>query len=287
MVYFLLPFKQRAYIVCSRSSSLSVRNFFSKGKIWKYARILQNIKIVLLSTKCRLNLRSVKIFLFLEMPLVLVYHVGKISVQQNWDRHNISFNLNHWFGVSKSQLYIVLFFDCIFFNWDDPWLTTILYNTGWQANFFNWRTLKNSILIKQYPPRWKWADDCQYNSMREKEIVFSFYQYSRLKQNSTCSLNKMSISTYLSSIKLMHISMIKLSSCINVFTINWHVKLQLKKTKGILNDSMKYLDINQTFGVDKTSNVTCNLEIKEILEGSLIVIFISQKNSKHCLLYYV
>ena len=40
---------------------------------------------------------------------------------------------------------------------------------------------------------------------------------------------------------------------------------------------MKYLDINQTFGVDKTSHVTCNLEIKEILEGSLIVIFISQK----------
>ena len=121
-------------------------------------------------------------------------------MHQNRNRQNISFNLNHWFGVSKSQLYIVLFFDCIFFNWDDPWLTTILHNTGWQANFFNWRTLKNSILIKQYPPRWKWADDCQYNSMREKEIVFSFYQYSRLKQNSTCSLNKMSINIYLSSI---------------------------------------------------------------------------------------
>ena len=29
--------------------------------------------------------------------------------------------------------------------------------------------------------------------------------------------------------------------------------------------------------MDKTSHVTCNLEIKEILEGSLIVIFISQK----------
>ena len=145
-----------------------------------------------------------KNFQFLEMPLVLVYHVGKnftsISVHQNIDRQNISFNLNHWFGVLKSQLYIVLFFNCMFFSWDDPWLTTILNNTGWQAKFFNWRTLKNSILIKQYPPRWKWADDCQYNSMREKEIVFSFYQYSRLKQNSTCSLNKMSISTYLSSI---------------------------------------------------------------------------------------
>ena len=104
-------------------------------------------------------------------------------MQQNRDRPNISFNLNHWFGVSKSQLYIVLFFHCIFFNWDDPWLTTILNNTGWQANFFNWRTLKNSILIKQYPPRWKWTDDCQYNSMRENEIVFWFYQYSRLKKN--------------------------------------------------------------------------------------------------------
>ena len=171
----------------------------------------------------------------------------------------------------------------MFFNWDDPWLTTILYNTGWQANFFNWRTLKNSILIKQYPPRWKWADDCQYNSMREKEIVFSFYQYSRLKQNSTCSLNKMSISTYLSSIYIYDKTFIMYT----FFTIYWHVKLQLKKTNGILNDSMKYLDINQTFGVDKTSHVTCNLEIKEILEGSLIVIFISQKNSKHCLLYYV
>ena len=116
--------------------------------------------------------------LFLEMPLVLVYHVGKIFIRifvhQNRERQNISFNLNHWFGMSKSQLYIVLFFGCIFFNWDDPWLTTILYNTGWQANFFNWRTLKNSILIKQYPPRWKWADDCQYNSMRENEIVFDF-----------------------------------------------------------------------------------------------------------------
>ena len=40
---------------------------------------------------------------------------------------------------------------------------------------------------------------------------------------------------------------------------------------------MKYLYINEIFGVDKTSHVTCNLDIKEILEGSLIVIFISQK----------
>ena len=66
LVYFLLPFKQRAYIVCSRSSSLSARNFFSKGKNWKYAKILQKIKIILLSTKCRLNLRSVKISYFLK-----------------------------------------------------------------------------------------------------------------------------------------------------------------------------------------------------------------------------
>ena len=123
--------------------------------------------------------------------LVFIWSVRRVD-SDNWN---------------KLCLYIFRnqFFDCIFFNWDDPWLTTIIYNTGWQANFFNWRTLKNSILIKQYPPRWKWADDCQYNSMREKEIVFSFYKYSRLKQNSTCSLNKMSINIYLSSINFDHV----------------------------------------------------------------------------------
>ena len=66
LVYFLLPFKQRAYNVCSRSSSLSARNFFSRGKNWKYAKILQKIEIILLSTKCRLNLRSAKIAYFLK-----------------------------------------------------------------------------------------------------------------------------------------------------------------------------------------------------------------------------
>ena len=119
--------------------------------------------------------------------------------------------------------------------------------------------------------------------MREKEIVFSFYQYSRLKQNSTCSLNKMSISTYLRSIYIYDKTFIMYK----FFYLKLTCQVTTQKTNGILNDSMKYLDINQTFGVDKTSHVTCNLEIKEILEGSLIVIFISQKNSKNCLLYYV
>ena len=140
MVYFLLPFKQRAYIVILAVAVCRREIFSVKKKIGNMQKSYKKIKIILLSTKwMKTKFEISKNFQFLEMPLVLVYHVGKnftsISVHQNIDRQNISFNLSHWFGVLKSQLYIVLFFNCMFFSWDDPWLTTILNNTGWQAKF--------------------------------------------------------------------------------------------------------------------------------------------------------